>query len=158
MKERKSTKVQRVSKYRRHSTGQALVEISGKRHYLGRYGSEESLERYKRVIARWEASGHQGVHDEPREHLSMLLLVDRLRQGTTSKITLATTPLGVTKVALSVVFALTWVDGFATTTISSPGLKTPGSTISASSVEASRYIPFTAHWSAPGLAFSVCVR
>ena len=41
----------RLPKYRRHSTGQAFVEIQGRRHYLGVYGGEESKERYQRVIA-----------------------------------------------------------------------------------------------------------
>lgn len=41
----------RLPKYRRHSSGQAFVEINGHRHYLGVYGSDQSKERYQRIIA-----------------------------------------------------------------------------------------------------------
>jgi integrase len=41
----------RLPKYRRHSSGQAFVEIDGRRHYLGFYGSDESKERYQCIIA-----------------------------------------------------------------------------------------------------------
>lgn len=41
----------RVPKYRKHSTGQAFIEVFGKRHYLGLHGSPESLERYHRLCA-----------------------------------------------------------------------------------------------------------
>lgn len=42
-------------KYRRHSSGQARVEIDGKVHYLGAYGSRESHAEYERLIAEWRA-------------------------------------------------------------------------------------------------------
>ena len=43
----------RTSKYRRHKgSGQALVQINGQRIYLGKYGSEQSEERYRRLVAR----------------------------------------------------------------------------------------------------------
>ena len=42
----------RVPKYRLHKgSGQALVEIAGRRIYLGRHNSDESRERYRRLIA-----------------------------------------------------------------------------------------------------------
>ncbi len=42
----------RLPKYRHHKgSGQAFVQISGRRHYLGKYDTEESQERYRRVIA-----------------------------------------------------------------------------------------------------------
>jgi hypothetical protein len=42
----------RVPKYRLHNgSGQALVEIRGKRVYLGKYNSAESREKYRRLIA-----------------------------------------------------------------------------------------------------------
>jgi integrase len=42
----------RVPAYRLHKpTGQARVIIRGKHHYLGRYGTPESLEKYHRVVA-----------------------------------------------------------------------------------------------------------
>jgi len=41
-----------VPKYRRHKgSGQAFVQIKGKRHYLGPYGSPKSKEAYSRFIA-----------------------------------------------------------------------------------------------------------
>lgn len=41
----------RTPKYRKHSTGQAFVEVAAKRHYLGRHGSPESIEAYHRICA-----------------------------------------------------------------------------------------------------------
>jgi integrase len=43
----------RVPGYRRHSSGQARVTIQGKDHLLGPYGSVESKEAYRRLIAEW---------------------------------------------------------------------------------------------------------
>jgi len=37
----------------------AVVTIHGKNHYLGRYASPESHERYGRLIAQWQANGGQ---------------------------------------------------------------------------------------------------
>ena len=42
----------RIPKYRHHKpTGQALVEIRGRRIYLGKHGTEESKQKYRRLIA-----------------------------------------------------------------------------------------------------------
>lgn len=42
----------RVPKYGFHKgSGQALVEIAGRRIYLGRHGSVESREAYRRAVA-----------------------------------------------------------------------------------------------------------
>jgi integrase len=44
----------RVPKYRLHKgSGQALVQINGQRIYLGKFGTDESHEKYRRVIAEW---------------------------------------------------------------------------------------------------------
>ena len=44
----------RTPKYRLHkATGQALVQIDGRRIYLGKYGTPESEERYRRTVAEW---------------------------------------------------------------------------------------------------------
>ena len=44
----------RTPKYRHHkASGQALVQINGQRIYLGVFGSEESKEKYRRLIAEW---------------------------------------------------------------------------------------------------------
>jgi integrase len=46
-----------VPKYCRHNaSGRAYVKIQGKRHYLGRYGTPESKERYARFVAELAAS------------------------------------------------------------------------------------------------------
>ncbi|KKL12132.1 hypothetical protein LCGC14_2538830 [marine sediment metagenome] len=42
----------RVPKYRHHKgSGQAFVQLRGERHYLGKYGTEESQQRYRRFLA-----------------------------------------------------------------------------------------------------------
>jgi hypothetical protein len=40
-------------------SGQAVVRIDGKDHYLGKYGTEESLREYDRLIAEWVAAGRR---------------------------------------------------------------------------------------------------
>jgi hypothetical protein len=53
-----SNRPPKVPSYRLHKgSGQALVQVNGRRLYLGRHGSPESLERYHRVVAEWLASG-----------------------------------------------------------------------------------------------------
>jgi integrase len=48
----------RTPKYRLHKgSGQALVQLNGRRFYLGRHGTPESRERYYRLLAEWLASG-----------------------------------------------------------------------------------------------------
>ena len=50
--------IPKTPKYRLHKgSGQALVQLDGRRFYLGRHGSPESLERYHRLVAEWLASG-----------------------------------------------------------------------------------------------------
>lgn len=47
----------KVPKYRHHNgSGQAFVQVKGHRHYLGKYGSENSEERYRRFVAELMAS------------------------------------------------------------------------------------------------------
>ena len=43
--------VHTLPKYSRHKTGQALVRINGKCHYLGKYDTEESKAAYQRLVA-----------------------------------------------------------------------------------------------------------
>lgn len=53
-----SQKSTRVPSYRLHkSTGQAVVTLSGHDRYLGKHGSPESQELYRRLIAEWLAAG-----------------------------------------------------------------------------------------------------
>ena len=51
----------RSPKYQRqkrpNSADQAFVELDGRRHYLGRYGSAQSKEACHRLVAEWEANG-----------------------------------------------------------------------------------------------------
>jgi integrase len=55
----------RIPKYRLHKgTGQALVQINGERIYLGKHGTPESKEKYRRVIAEWLQAGKQQPPDQ----------------------------------------------------------------------------------------------
>ena len=50
----------RTPKYRLHKgSGQALVQINGERVYLGKYGSAESKEKYRRRVAEFLARGYK---------------------------------------------------------------------------------------------------
>ena len=52
-----------VPTYRKHkSTGQAVVTLGGKDHYLGRYGTKDSKAEYDRLIAEWLAGGRRLHH------------------------------------------------------------------------------------------------
>ncbi len=45
-------KTVKLPAYRHHKgSGQAIVQIGGIRHYLGKFGSEKSQERYRRLAA-----------------------------------------------------------------------------------------------------------
>jgi hypothetical protein len=47
-----------IPSYRLHRpTGQAVVRLDGRDHYLGRHGTPESHERYRRLVADWLAHG-----------------------------------------------------------------------------------------------------
>ncbi len=49
-----------VPGYLQHkATGQARVVLNGRTHYLGRYGTQESKERYGRLIAQWQAGSNR---------------------------------------------------------------------------------------------------
>jgi hypothetical protein len=48
-----------IPKYRLHKgSGQALVQIGGRRHYLGKYRTPQSEEKYGRIIAELTANPH----------------------------------------------------------------------------------------------------
>lgn len=54
-----------LPKYRKHlGSGQALVCLSGKVHYLGKFGSEVSKLEYDRLVAEWIQAGRR-VLEEP---------------------------------------------------------------------------------------------
>src|SRR4051812_31110634 len=49
---------QSVPKYRKHkASGQAFVELNGRRHYLGPHGSKTSRDEYDRRIGEWLQNG-----------------------------------------------------------------------------------------------------
>ena len=46
--------------YRRHrSSGQAVVTLNGRDHYLGKYGTPESKAAYKRLMTEWLVNQRQ---------------------------------------------------------------------------------------------------
>jgi integrase len=50
----------RIPSYRLHkSSGQAIVTLSGRDHYLGPHGSKASQEAYQRLVVEWQANGRQ---------------------------------------------------------------------------------------------------
>lgn len=56
------TPSQRIPAYRLYRrTGQAVVTLSGKDHYLGPYKSQASREEYDRLITEWLANGRSDV-------------------------------------------------------------------------------------------------
>jgi hypothetical protein len=63
----------RVPSYRLHkATGQAVVTLSGRDFYLGRYRSIASKDAYERLIAQWESNGRRL---DPGGDLSIVELV-----------------------------------------------------------------------------------
>jgi hypothetical protein len=79
---RDSTKTKKtVPTYRLHKTsGRAIVTLpafGGKRRdiFLGRYGTDESRQRYAQVIAEWTAMGD--VRPHPTSDITIVELVDR---------------------------------------------------------------------------------
>ena len=51
-------------KYRKHkASGQAIVTIGGKMHYLGPHGTKASKLEYDRLIGQWLANGRQALTD-----------------------------------------------------------------------------------------------
>jgi integrase len=47
-------KSRKIPSYRLHMpTGQAVVRLDGRDHYLGKHGSEASREKYRRTVAEW---------------------------------------------------------------------------------------------------------
>jgi integrase len=58
----------RTPAYRLHKgSGQALVEINGRRIYLGKYGSDGSRERYRRVVGEWLACSGRPAEPSQRD-------------------------------------------------------------------------------------------
>ena len=56
--------VDSVPKYRLHrASGQAIVSIAGKDHYLGPWRSKASRIEYDRIVGEWIANGRRGPVD-----------------------------------------------------------------------------------------------
>lgn len=52
--------------YLRHkASGQAVVYLNRRTHYLGRHGSPESHEAYERLLAQWRAAHAARLHSSP---------------------------------------------------------------------------------------------
>jgi hypothetical protein len=65
-----------VPAYRKHNaSGQAIVEINGRRHYLGPHGTKTSKIEYDRLIAEWLASGRSPAFGTPAHEISVVELV-----------------------------------------------------------------------------------
>jgi integrase len=62
----------RVPSCRLHKpTGQAVVTLSGKDFYLGRYDSSVARQRYAKLLAEWEATNRSPTFGEPVQSLTM---------------------------------------------------------------------------------------
>ena len=69
----------RIPKYRLHKgSGQALVQIDGRRIYLGKFGTEESRERYRRVIGEWLSKHCHTAVNRPEQPVGEELSVNEL--------------------------------------------------------------------------------
>ena len=67
-----------IPKYRQHrATGQAIVVLAGKMHYLGPYGTRASRHEYDRLVCEWLARDRQPAETIVSTH--GLLVVQVLR-------------------------------------------------------------------------------
>ena len=59
-----------IPKYRKHrGSGQAIVTIAGRDHYLGPHGTKASRIEYDRLIMEWLASGRPASVAESKMNL-----------------------------------------------------------------------------------------
>lgn len=64
--------VGRVPAYRRHKpSGQAVVTLCGKDHYLGRWNTKASRNEYDRLIGEWLAAGRMTPQPDDRDDLNV---------------------------------------------------------------------------------------
>lgn len=69
----------KIPAYRLHKpTGQGVVRIDGHDHYLGKHGSEGSLEKYHRLIAEWLTAGEHCRADPVCKTTNVELKVNEL--------------------------------------------------------------------------------
>ena len=72
-----STTVVSIPKYRHHKgSGQAFVQVNGRRHYLGKWDSPKSKEVYARFVAELAVSPVVPRPNSPASQLTMLELMD----------------------------------------------------------------------------------
>jgi integrase len=73
----------KVPQYRKHrASGQAIVKIAGRMHYLGPHGTKASKIEYDRLIAEWLVAGRSLSFAEPEAELSIAeLLASYLRHA-----------------------------------------------------------------------------
>lgn len=73
--------VQAVPKYRKHrASGQAIVTINGRDHYLGPHNSKASKVEYDRLVTEWLSSGRSSSFGAAQPELTVVELVaDYLR-------------------------------------------------------------------------------
>ena len=70
-----------LPKYRKHkASGQAFVELSGKRIYLGPHGTKLSRTEYDRLTGTWQANGRQLNSVEKLDALSIVELINAYRK------------------------------------------------------------------------------
>jgi integrase len=68
--------IREVPKYRKHkASGQAFVEINGRRHYLGLWQSKASRIEYDRHITEWLSSGRSPTYGVPEHIVTITELV-----------------------------------------------------------------------------------
>ncbi len=66
----------RIPKYRLHKgSSQAIIQVAGQRYYLGKYGSDESQERYRRFVAELCANS-SSLPVEPGTELAMTEVIN----------------------------------------------------------------------------------
>ena len=53
------------------ASGQAVVRLNGKDHYLGPFGSDEATTAYERIISEWLAGGRQPLATDADSELSV---------------------------------------------------------------------------------------
>ena len=59
-------RIPRTPKYRLHKpSGQGVVTLNGRDHYLGPFGSPESQAEYDRLVGEWLASGRELASSRP---------------------------------------------------------------------------------------------
>jgi integrase len=65
-----------LPKYRKHkASGQAIVELNGRRHYLGPYGTKASKLEYDRLVGEWLQHGRQIQPGPMRADLTVVELI-----------------------------------------------------------------------------------